>query len=76
MSEAFLLPLIQEIAFYHSEKRTYAKTSQFFKDKGFPGSIPNLEQLSHNFVLFATNIIFRAAAIKQHFYFYTDPLKT
>ena len=74
MTEAFMLPLLQEVAFYHADKRTYAKTAQFFKYKGYPGSIPNLEQLSHNYVTFATNIIFLGAAIKSNGYFYTDKL--
>jgi len=70
------LPVIQDIAFYQSEQRTYSKTSQFFKAKGYPGSIPNLEQLSHNYVTLSTNLIFRAAAIKPTCYFYTEPLTT
>lgn len=74
MSEAFLLPLWQEIALYHSDKRTYAKTSQYFKEKGYPGSIPNLDQLSHNYVTLATKLVFQAAAIKDTYYFYTDKL--
>lgn len=42
MTEAFLLPNLQEVAFYQSDKRTYGKTSQYFKDRGYPGSTPNL----------------------------------
>lgn len=42
MTEAFLLPVLQDVALYKADKRTYAKTSQFFKEKGYPGSIPNL----------------------------------
>jgi hypothetical protein len=42
MAEAFLLSAIQEVALYQSDKRTYGKTSQYFKEKGYPGSIPNL----------------------------------
>lgn len=76
MTEAFLLSQIQEIALYQSDKRTYGKTSQYFKEKGYPGSIPNLEQLSHNYVTYATYVIFLAASIKQHVYFYTDRLMT
>ena len=74
MAEAFLLPLWQEIALYHSDKRTYAKTSKYFRDKDYPGSIPNLEQLSHNYVTIATKLVFQGAAIKDTYYFYTDKL--
>jgi hypothetical protein len=76
MCEAFLLPLIQEIALYQADKRSYAKTSQFFKEKGYTGSIPNLDQLSHNYVTLATKIVFQGAAIKESYYFYTDKLST
>ena len=74
MIEAFLLPVLQEVAQYQSDKRTYAKASMFLKNKGYPGSIPNLEQLSHNYVTLTTNLVLLAAAIKKHSYFYTDPL--
>jgi hypothetical protein len=76
MCEAFLLPLIHEIALYQSDKRTYAKTSQYFQQKGYPGSIPNLDQLSHNYVTLATKVVFQGAAIKESYYFYTDKLTT
>jgi len=68
------LPLWQEIALYQSDKRNYAKTSQYFKDKGYPGSIPNLDHLSHNYVTVATKLVFQGAAIKDSYYFYTDKL--
>ena len=58
MTEAFLLPTLQEAALYNSDKRTYAKTAQFFKEKGYPASTPSMEQLSHNFVTMATDLVF------------------
>lgn len=75
MTEAFLLPVLQEVVLYMADKRTYAKTSQFFKDKGYPASTPNIEQLSHNFVNLSTNLIFLASKIKENYYFFMDKLK-
>jgi hypothetical protein len=74
LTEAFLLPVLQEAALYHCEKRTYAKTAQFFRDKGYPPSTPSIDQLSHNFVSMATDLVFLAAAVKPHCYFFTDRL--
>ena len=74
LAEAFLLPTIQEVALYQADKRNYAKTSQFFKDKGYPQSTPNIEQLSHNYVTMATNLVFLGAAVKDSYYFFTDKL--
>lgn len=74
MTEAFLLPTLQEAALYHSDKRTYAKTAQFFREKGYPASTPSIDQLSHNFVTMATDLVFLGAAVKPHCYFFTDQL--
>lgn len=74
MIEAFILPQLQEIALYQADKRTYPKTSQYFKDKGYPQSTPNIEQLGHNYVTMATNLVFLAAGIKESYYFFTDKL--
>jgi hypothetical protein len=74
LSEAFLLPVLQEAALYHADKRTYAKTAQFFREKGYPASTPSIDQLSHNFVTMATDLIFLGAAVKPHYYFFTDRL--
>jgi hypothetical protein len=52
--EAWLLPHLQEVALFHADKRTYAKTSTFFREKGYPTSTPNIEQLSHNYVTLVT----------------------
>lgn len=57
-----------------SDKRSYAKTSQFFKDKGYPASTPNIEQLSHNYVTLATHLVFLASFIKPNYYFFIDQL--
>jgi hypothetical protein len=76
MIEAFLLPVLQEVAMHHSDKQNYGKPAQFFKDQGYAGSIPNLEQLSHNYVLLGIKLVFLGAAIKQNCYFYTDRLIT
>lgn len=62
------------MALYQADKRNYAKTSQFFKDKGYPQSTPNIEQLSHNYVTMATNLVFLGAVIKDSYYFFTDKL--
>jgi hypothetical protein len=72
--EAFLLPTIQDAALYQADKRTYAKTSQFFRDRGYPASTPSIEQLSHNYVTMATDLVFLAAAVKPSCYFFTDRL--
>ena len=74
MTEAFILPILQDAALYQSDKRTYAKTAQYFRDKGYPPSTPSIEQLSHNFVLLATDLVFLAAVVKPHCYFFTDRL--
>lgn len=74
MIQAFLLPILQEVALYQSDKRSYAKTSQYFRDKGYPASTPNIEQLSHNYVTMVTNLVFWGAAIKENYYFFTDKL--
>ena len=50
MTEAFLLPVVQDIALYQSDKRTYGKTSQFFKDKGYPIG-PEMIDLVNNYSL-------------------------
>lgn len=57
-----------------SDKRTYGKTSQFFKEKGYPASTPNVEQLGHNYVTIATNLVFLASKIKPNYYFFIDKL--
>jgi hypothetical protein len=74
MIEAFLLPILQEIALYQSDKRNYSKTSQYFKDKGYPQSTPNIDQLSHNYVTMVTNLVFLAGIAKENYYFFTDKL--
>jgi hypothetical protein len=76
MLEAFILPVVSEIALFNSDKRDYSKTSQYFKQKGYPGTTPNIEQLSHNYILLATDFVFVGAAIKPQANYYNDLMNT
>ena len=69
-----MLPVLQDVALYQADKRNYSKTSQYFKDKGYPQSTPNIEQLSHNYVTMVTNLVFVGASVKENYYFFTDKL--
>lgn len=75
LTEAYLLPHMLEAALFGSDKRTYAKTSGYFREKGFQNGIANLDQLSHNYVTMMTELIFLMALVKPSRLFFGEPME-